>query len=76
MYDEEFNSLLENLKKIVKFKLVRNTKYFNFRNFSYIKISKREDINLIKKILMNHQILKKFLMIFLNSKVNLSILNF
>ena len=49
MYDEEFNSLLENLKKIVKFKLVRNTKYFNFRNFSYIKISKKGGYKLDKK---------------------------
>ena len=50
MYDEEFNGLLENLKKIVKFKLVRKSlNIWRFRNFSYIKISKREDINLIKK---------------------------
>lgn len=49
MYDQEFNSLLENLKKIVKFKLVRNTKYFNFRNFSYIKISKKRGYKLDKK---------------------------
>ena len=49
MYDKEFNSLLENLKKIVKFKLVRNTKYFNFRNFSYIKISKKKGYKLDKK---------------------------
>ena len=49
MYDKEFNSLLENLKKIVKFKLVKNPKYFNFQNFSYIKISKKRGYKLDKE---------------------------
>lgn len=68
MYNEEFNSLLESLRKIVKFKLVKNPKYFNFQNFSYIKISKKKGYKLNKKDFNESSNIKKIFNDFYNLK--------